>query len=176
MAASKFSTTLYLSSNFVESAGMILFKLSTRQVCLIHYTKRNEWLLAKGRRDIGESREKAAVRETEEETGFKCRLLPIAMTTKQPRPGYDDFDGGRQEGICEPFVVMQRVLKDGSMKMIWWYIGAIDESADVGKGEAEFKSRLFGFEEALEVLTFQSDREVVMKAIEVFRGTFGEED
>ena len=173
MATSKFPTIQYTSENFIESAGCIPFKLSTRQICLIHHKKRNEWLLAKGRRDIGESREKTAIREVEEETGFKCHLLPVTMTTRQPRPGFDDHDGaGKQDGLCEPFMVTHRVIGEGQLKVIWWYIAAIDEKAEVGKGEDEFEARLFGFEEAQDTLTFLSDRQVVAKAIEVFRDTY----
>ena len=59
------------------------------------------------------------------------------------------------------------------MKMIWWYVAAVDEDAAVGKGEAEFESGLFGLEEVVSKLTFLSDREVVVKAVEIFEATFG---
>jgi 8-oxo-dGTP pyrophosphatase MutT (NUDIX family) len=177
MAAPTFPATQYPSETFIESAGAILFKLSTRQICILHQKKKDLWLLPKGRRDIGEARETTAVREVEEETGFKCRLLPVTMTTCQPRPGYDDYGGGagKCEGICEPFMVGHRVLGDGKMKMIWWYVAAVDEDAEVGEGEAEFESELFGFEEVLSKLTFRSDREVVAKAVEIFEETFGKD-
>jgi 8-oxo-dGTP pyrophosphatase MutT (NUDIX family) len=176
MATSANPTTLYPSTTFLESAGTVLFKLSTRQICLVHYAQRSGWLLPKGRRDIGEDRSRTAVRETEEETGYKCRLLPVNMSTCQPRPGFEDSDGGagRQDGICEPIMVVQRRLKDGKMKFVWWYVATIDEDAEVGEGEAEFESRLFGFEEAVGVLMFQDDREVVESAVEIFKETFGE--
>jgi 8-oxo-dGTP pyrophosphatase MutT (NUDIX family) len=119
MATSKSPPTLYPSSTFLESAGTVLIKQSTRQICLVYYKKRNAWLLPKGRRNIGEDRAKAAVRETEEETGYKCRLLPVTMTTSQPRAGFKDSHGGaRQEGICEPFMVAHRRLQDGKMKFV----------------------------------------------------------
>ena len=175
MAAPTFPKTQYPSSAFIESAGAVLFKLSTRQICILHYKKKDLWILPKGRRDIGEPREKTAVREVEEETGFKCRLLPVTMTTCQPRPGSEDHDGGagKCEGICEPFMVDHRTLRNGKMKMIWWYVAAVDEEAEVGAGEAGFESHLFEFEEVLDRLTFQSDRELVAKAVEIFEETFG---
>ena len=97
------------------------------------------------------------------------------MTTCQPRPGYDDYDGGagKCDEICEPFMVGHRTLRDGKMKMIWWYVAAVDEDAAVGEGEAEFETGLFGFEEVVSKLTFLSDREVVVKAVEIFEETFG---
>lgn len=99
------------------------------------------------------------------------------MTTLQPRPGCDDFDGGagKQEGICEPFMVAHRILGEGRMKMIWWYVAAVDESAAVNKGEEEFEAGLFAFKEVVRVLTFQSDREAVAKAVDIFEETFGGE-
>ena len=59
------------------------------------------------------------------------------------------------------------------MKMIWWYVAAVDEEAEIGKGEAEFEAEMFWVEESLDKLTFQSDREVVAKAVEIFEETFG---
>jgi 8-oxo-dGTP pyrophosphatase MutT (NUDIX family) len=74
-------TTQYTSEEFVESSGAILFDLSheTKSVCLIHYTVKDEWLLAKGRRNCGESRLEAALREVEEETGYKCHVYSVTM-------------------------------------------------------------------------------------------------
>ena len=67
----------------------------------------------------------------------------------------------------------QRMLEDGALKLIWWHVAAVDEDAELGEGEAEFETRLIGFEEAVELLTFQADREVFVQAVEIFRETFG---
>ena len=176
MATSNVPTTVYPSTSFIESAGTVLIKLSTREICLVHYKKRKQWLLPKGRRDIGEDRTTTAIRETQEETGYKCSLLPVTMTTCQPRAEFEDSHGGagKQKRICEPILVAPRRLQDGKTKFVWWYVAAIDEDAEVGEGEAEFESRLIGFEEAAGVLAFHDDREVVKKAVEIFWETFGE--
>ena len=83
MAASSFSAAQYTSKSFVESAGIVPFHLAKKQICLLFHTARNEWLLAKGRRNCGESRHQAALREVHEETGLQCRLLQLQC---QPGP------------------------------------------------------------------------------------------
>ncbi|KAJ5718225.1 hypothetical protein N7488_003871 [Penicillium malachiteum] len=145
MATSPNFTTQYTSEQFVESSGAILFDLPDSQkktVCLIHYHAKNEWLLAKGRRNCGESRQEAALRETREETGYQAHLHPVTM---------------RQLG------------KDGvkDMKIIWWFIAALDEEVVPGStiGEEQFTPEFFPLQQALEKLSFQNDRDVLRKAI-----------
>ena len=178
MATSNFSTTQYTSENFVESAGAILFKLSTRQICLVHHEEKDEYLLAKGRRNIRESRETAAIREAEEETGFKCGLLPVTMASRVPHAvellKHYRNEPRTYEGIREPFMATHRSLGEGNVKIIWWYIAAIDEEGTQGSGEVEFEAQLFSFDEALKVLTYQLDRDVVQKAIDIFITSFDE--
>jgi 8-oxo-dGTP pyrophosphatase MutT (NUDIX family) len=74
MATSSYPTRQYTSSPFVESAGAILFRPATYQVCLIHYLSKNEWLLPKGRRNLGERRHEAVLSETREETGYSVHV------------------------------------------------------------------------------------------------------
>ena len=175
MATSRFQTEQYSAEQFVESIGAIAIKVSTREVCLISYA--GEWMLAKGRRNIGEPRSQAALREMKEETGYSCHLLPLTMTTRAPpttETGDYPDEAMVHENVCEPFMLTCRHLHgNGGIKLIWWYIAAIDESAEVGPGEEQFTTRLVGFEEALDMLTFESDREVVRKAFEIYDGTKG---
>lgn len=177
MAAPRNITKQYSSENFVESAGAILFKVSTRQICLVYSHARAEWLLAKGRRNIAESRQQTAIREIQEETGFPCRLLPVTLRTRCT-PDAEETEFTLDEprlfhGATEPFMVTHRILPESNgIKLIWWYIGAIDEDVALLKGEDMFSAKLFGFEEALATLTFASDREIVTKAIEIYKETF----
>ncbi|GJD02739.1 NUdiX domain-containing protein [Colletotrichum higginsianum] len=91
MAVSNFVTSQYSSEAFVESCGAVVFDLSKEpaKVCLLHYLALDEWYLAKGRRNCGESRHEAALREVLEETGVRCRLLPVDMPTRAPAPDDD---------------------------------------------------------------------------------------
>lgn len=178
MATSKFETTQYSAENFVESAGAIIFKLSTKEVCLVHHVKKNEWLLAKGRRNVSESRQTAAIREAAEETGYRCRLLPATMTTRTPpavETGHYPDEPRVHEDVCEPFMVTCRQLQGGAnLKLIWWFLGAIDEQATSVGGESQFRAQWFDFTKALNILTFEPDREILRKAIEIFGHTYGD--
>jgi hypothetical protein len=53
------------------------------------------------------------------------------------------------------------------MRLIWWYVAAVVEETERRNGEEEFSAELIGFEEALEKLTFETDRDAVRKAVEV---------
>ena len=44
------------------------------EVALVHRPRYDDWSLPKGKLEAGESFEEAAVREVEEETGFRCGL------------------------------------------------------------------------------------------------------
>ena len=58
----------------VEAAGGVVLDDDGR-VALVHRPRYDDWSLPKGKLDAGESFEEAALREVEEETGMRCRLL-----------------------------------------------------------------------------------------------------
>ena len=75
MAQSRNPTEQFRSSHFLVCAGSILFE-STRaplRVCLLHHMVRDEWLLPKGRKDLGENVPATALRETLERRGTRAR-------------------------------------------------------------------------------------------------------
>ena len=45
------------------------------EVAVVHRPKYEDWSLPKGKLDAGESFERAALREIEEETGLRCELV-----------------------------------------------------------------------------------------------------
>lgn len=180
MASSGYETVQYTAENFVESAGAVLLRVHTRQICLVHYQEKDEWLLAKGRRNVGESRQTAALREVREETGYKCTLMPVTLSSQAPpaiETVYYPDEHRLHHGACEPFMVTFRYLADGTnVKMIWWFMAAIEEDTPQGSGEGQFEARLFDFEEALSRLTYESDRNVVREAIKIFEKTYSGSD
>ncbi|KAI9933907.1 hypothetical protein ASPWEDRAFT_35880 [Aspergillus wentii DTO 134E9] len=174
MATSPNPTKQYPSTQFVESCGAILFNLSTapKTVCLIHYHPKNEWLLAKGRRNCGESRHEAAIREVREETGYKARLHPVRMHTRAPpldERGHVPDEPREYADLTEPFMVTMRELGGDGVKIIWWYVAALDEGvvpeSGGSGGEEEFTAEFFPLEEAVERLSFRNDRDVLQRAI-----------
>ncbi|KZL75088.1 NUDIX domain-containing protein [Colletotrichum tofieldiae] len=181
MAVSQFVTRQYPPEAFVESCGAIVFDLSKEpaKVCLLHYLAADEWLLAKGRRNCGESRHEAALREVLEETGLRCRLLPVDMATRAPAP--DDEAGAPDEAaarqaITEPFTLTTRSIDGGTgVKLIWWYVATVEggngAEENTAGGEAQFAARFFGCDEAVGKLTFETDREILRRAIDLVKRT-----
>lgn len=179
MESSFKNVTQYTSEQFVESCGAILFDLSNNEeksVCLIHYHKKDEWLLAKGRRNCGESRHEAALREVFEETGYQAHLHPVRMSTRAPpidEKGHMPDEPRSYANLTEPFMVTTRQSSDHNtkdVKFIWWYIAALDHQSSVlrtGSGEEEFTPAFFPLEQALEKLSFTNDRMVLRRAIEL---------
>ncbi|KAJ6189300.1 hypothetical protein N7519_004208 [Penicillium mononematosum] len=174
MATSPTTTTQYTPEQFVESCGAILFDLSTQNktLCLIHYHAKNEWLLAKGRRNCSESRHEAALREVREETGYQAQLHPVAMYTRAPPIGEQRHMPDKPRSypdLTEPFMVTMRLLGDSvdDVKIIWWYIAALDEGVVAGsaRAEEEYTAKFFPLEDAVKKLSFQNDRTVLQKAI-----------
>jgi 8-oxo-dGTP pyrophosphatase MutT (NUDIX family) len=170
------------SEHFVESCGAILFDLSDpndKKICIVKPSYSNsEWLLAKGRRNHGESRKDAAIREVMEETGFRCKILPVTMPTHTTPPeAHADFPDSTHvyEGLSEPFWCTIRELKKPKRtKIIWWYIAVLedeDKNAEKLPGEEKFMPKFVTCDKALEMLTFQTDRDVVAKAIGLVNDT-----
>ncbi|KAJ4362761.1 hypothetical protein N0V95_001252 [Ascochyta clinopodiicola] len=180
MAESNFVTRQYAADQFVESCGAVLFispKPQNAKVCLVNLLSTNEWMLPKGRRNIGESRKATALREVAEETGLQCRLLPVTMPTRAPmsNDSADVPDEARtQVDITEPFMCTVRELPKGNgTKLIWWYIAVLEYDAYSrrGPGEEQFKPEFFTADDAVQKLHFESDREVLRKAVEIIDTT-----
>jgi len=179
MAISRLESEQYTSKAFVESAGATVFRLSTREVCVLHLLKRDEYVLAKGRRNCGESRHDAAIREVTEESGFPCRLLHLNMFTRAP-PAVETEQLGDEArfytGICEPFTLQLRRLGEGDVKLIWWYIAAVNEDQPFREDLQEkekFAVEFHSYTDVLEKLTFQMDRDTVRRSIEIVTDTYG---
>jgi len=62
------------------------------------------------------------------------------------------------------------------VKVIWWFVGRVDETKEVAEvNDSEVSGiEAFGYEEAVERCTFEKDRDVLRRAIElVERGQAG---
>ncbi|KAI9797548.1 MAG: hypothetical protein M1825_005976 [Sarcosagium campestre] len=181
MATSRFKTQMYAADRFVESAGTVLFRLSTREICLLRLLQRDEYILPKGRRNLGESHHTTATRETTEETGMPCRLLPVNLASRVcPAADIDTKqlpDNARFfKRVCEPIVLQTRYVEEGDIKLIWWFVAAVNEGEPVSHHEKDkFDVVFYSYDTALEKLTFRDDRELVKKAIEIVKSTIGDE-
>lgn len=140
---------------------------------MLYHRQRHEYILAEGRRNCGESRRSAALRELAEETGFSCQLLPLTMPTRAP-PAIEieqlDDEPRTFTGISEPFALQMRRLGQDDLKLIWWYVAAIDENKppNAHLQEAEnYQVEFCNYTEVLKRLTFQMDRDMVERAIDL---------
>ena len=168
------STQLY-ADEFLESAGAVVFHLLSHRICIVYNSFKKEYLLPKGRRNCAEARANAALREVQEETGYKCTLLPIAMTTRAPPADEQEFtpDVPRfQDSTCDPFALTIRDEGGRRRKLIWWYIAQVD-SVDFKEKQSHFDKELepvwMSFDEVGEKLSYLGDRELVERAIELVR-------
>jgi 8-oxo-dGTP diphosphatase len=61
----------------VQAAGGVIVEQTSRggkRVLLVHRPHRADWTFPKGKLEAGESHERCALREVEEETGLRCKL------------------------------------------------------------------------------------------------------
>ncbi|KAJ5930976.1 hypothetical protein N7466_006469 [Penicillium verhagenii] len=172
MANPRFETEMYTADKYVESAGTVLFKLSTREVCILHQLFREEYILPKGRRNLNESRQATAIRETTEKTGISCRLLPVNLVSRvRPTAENEDLPDKAArlfKGSCEPIMLRTRCIREGEIKLIWWFVAAVNEGEPISfleeyKLDVEFHS----YDTVLRELTFKDDRDLVEKAIKL---------
>ncbi|KAJ7363926.1 NUDIX hydrolase domain-like protein [Mycena albidolilacea] len=178
MTSHVYPSTQYFSSEFVVSAGCVLFRRNDSQgieICVLHDRNKDEWMLPKGRKDCGESIEAAAVRETFEETGYPCALLPVRMPTRAPAPGVNGPDAvAVVQGITEPIAVIVRDLSamGRGIKIVWWYIARATGEERVLGTQTEweaFDAEWVPADVAAERMTFQRDRETVGRALEIVK-------
>ncbi len=127
-----------------SSAGGVVYRRhgSRVEVCLIATTGRTRWQLPKGRIEPGESREEAALREVREETGLVGRIEDLL--------GEIAFRYVRKRKRIHKQVVFFLMACEG---------GRTDDHDD----EVD-EARFFAIEEAIPLLTFESERDMVTRA------------
>jgi 8-oxo-dGTP diphosphatase len=120
--------------NRVHAAGGVV--LRDGRVAVVHRPRYDDWSLPKGKLDPGESFEEAALREVEEETGLRCRLIRELPTVS--------------------YVVRGR-LKE----VRYWAMEVEDETPFVPNEEVD-ELRWVEPQEALALLSYDRDREPVL--------------
>jgi len=71
------------TADVIEAAGGLLWRETPqgRELALIHRAVYDDWSIPKGKRDPGERWQETALREIEEETGCKAKLVSFAGST-----------------------------------------------------------------------------------------------
>jgi len=98
-------------------------------------------------------------------------MLTLRRTTN-PRTVNGSASGGSASSTSA-----EEDVGNGGVKLIWWYAGVCTGADKVDGTQTaveSFESAFFGVEEALRRATFQTDREVIAKAVELVRATYPE--
>jgi len=161
MATNSYNNRLLdFSDHFVLSSGTVAIDCDRDLVLLLYYRPKGEYLLPKGRKDVGESLEAAAERETWEESGYTCRLLGHNFPTRTPHTP--------RMPHTEPIAVQQR-SSDGVRKIIFWYVAQADSSdcpmAQTQEEGEDFEVRWVCRKDAPSTMSFAEDGKIVEKAL-----------
>ena len=118
----------------IRAAGGVVVR--DGEVLLVHRPRYDDWSLPKGKLDDGETFEEAALREVLEETGYTCVLGPwLGSTHYESRGGSKEVRWFLMEARGDP------VPHDDEVDDLRWVTPA----------------------EALEVLSYERDRELVRR-------------
>jgi 8-oxo-dGTP diphosphatase len=119
----------------VHAAGGVVLGREGR-VVLVHRPRYDDWTLPKGKLHPGESFEEAALREVEEETGLRCRLV-----RELPATEYRDAKGRH--------------------KLVRYWLMEVEAEPGFVPGREVDQVRRLPMQEALALLTYDRDRDVL---------------
>jgi 8-oxo-dGTP diphosphatase len=122
-----------VSAAEVRAAGGVVRR--DGEVLVVHRPRYDDWTLPKGKLDPGEDFEEAALREVEEETGYRCRL-----GRELPSIEYRD--------------------RRGRLKLVRYWAMEPEAGVFVPNKEVD-EVRWLAVEEALELMTYDRDRDVL---------------
>lgn len=160
--------TLHFSDAFAIGCGTIAVDLSRSKVLLIRRIKTGEHFLPKGRKNLYESLEQAALRETQEETGIKVELLPVDISTRATTlPSWGCK--GRPRTVVEPIAVSQRAT-NSILQIIFWFVAKGDsttlkEDCKLQDNE-DYDSVWADWEDVASLTCFEDDLRIAQAAIE----------
>jgi 8-oxo-(d)GTP phosphatase len=126
------------TDNLVRAAGAVL--VDGDRIALVHRPRYDDWTLPKGKHEPGEDDVAAALREVQEETGFRGRIerdLGVVRYTVEKR------------GVVLPKVVRYYVMQAAA--------GEFTPNDEVD--ELRWVTR----EQAAQLLTYERDREVLAR-------------
>ncbi|KAJ4268820.1 hypothetical protein NW762_002890 [Fusarium torreyae] len=161
--------SLFFSDQFAISCGTVSLDIKKVKVLLILWRKTGEYMLPKGRKDLGEPLERTALRETFEETGVQAQLFPVDIASLATTAN----GKGRPKAITEPIAVSQRRASGGVLKIIFWYVAIADSTTPPEEGtqqeNEDYETVWADFEDVSSVLSHEDDRRITRAAIEVVR-------
>jgi 8-oxo-dGTP diphosphatase len=123
-----------MDSEEVRAAGGLVVQDGT--VAVVHRPKYDDWSLPKGKLDPGESWEQAAVREVEEETGVRARIVAELAPSH-----YHD--------------------RKGRPKTVRWYRMEVEHAGTFAPGTEVDELRWLPPAEASALVSYDHDRELL---------------
>ncbi|KAF3807473.1 hypothetical protein GCG54_00000001 [Colletotrichum gloeosporioides] len=154
------------ADEFVISCGTVTIDVENKKVLLIYCRNSSEHLLPKGRKDLNETLEDAAKRETYEETGVRVDLLPVNISTRATTPS-SIAPNDRPTHVTEPIAVAQRV-SNGVLKIIFWFVATADSTIPREEGtqqeDEDFEVSWVDVEEVGDRLSFADDQRIAREA------------
>ena len=136
-----------------SAGGVAVRKIDGLEIAIIRTTSEGRWQLPKGIVDPGETAEQAALREVREEAGIECELIEPIDTIEYWFVG--SFDGPRKRYHKKVSFFLMNYL-----------------SGDVNDHDHEVtEARWVTFDEAIAMLEFRSERDVVEKASKLSGGS-----
>jgi bis(5'-nucleosidyl)-tetraphosphatase len=128
--------------NLEKSCGAVIFRMSGEalEFLAVKSKENGHWGFPKGHMEKGETEEETAMREVLEETGLSITLI-------------DEF---RAE--------VEYKLTDNILKKVVYFISKTSEHSVIIQQEEIEKYRWQSFVDMLDLLTFETDKKVLMKA------------
>jgi 8-oxo-dGTP diphosphatase len=131
----------------IEAAGGIVWRETAAgiKVAIIHRNRYDDWSLPKGKRELGESWQDTALRETTEETGCPVKLGPFVGSTTY-------------------------IVKKRPKVVLFWLMRR--KNKDDCKFEPNHEVdhvKWVSPEKAAEILTYKDEREILRKAVFMIR-------
>jgi 8-oxo-dGTP diphosphatase len=120
----------------IRAAGGVVVRGG--EVLLVHRPRYDDWTLPKGKLDADETWEAAALREVEEETGVRARLV-----SELPSVEYE---------------------VRGRPKRVRYWVMEVEEDAGLEPNDEVDELRWLAPAEALDLLTYERDRELLRAA------------
>lgn len=161
------TSSLHHASNFVVSCGTVTLDLQHSKALFIRWQNPDgstELMLPKGRKNVGETLEATALRETLEETGYEATLLPL------PVPTLATSDGTSKQGslTTEPVSVTERYRGD-VRKIIFWFAAQADstlspQTREMQDGE-DFETAWTDLSSVADLVTHDADRQVLIEVL-----------
>ena len=132
----------------VSCGGVVIYRSKVLLLYKNYKSRYKGWVLPKGTVEKGESHEETALREVREESGAEADIV--------------EFIGSNSYSFTVP--------EDRVEKEVYWYLMKGRSYYSKPQAEEYFRdSGFYKYHEAIHLLKFDNEREILEKAYEVFR-------